>query len=160
MSGEKQYTESEANRFFAIQFNGKTWDLLEKPDRTPEEDELMVYSAHASCRHWLEVGTGAHHQRGEWLIARVYAVLGIGEAALHHANRCLALTEQHADLMADFDWAYAYEGVARANAIAGNRDEALKYVELARKAGQTIADEDSKNIFFGDFDGGEWAGVR
>jgi hypothetical protein len=50
MTEEKSYTESEAQRFFAIHYHGKTWDLLDKPNRT-REDELMVYTAHASCCH-------------------------------------------------------------------------------------------------------------
>jgi len=160
VSEEKTYTEAEAHRFFAIDFNGKTWGLLEKADRTKEDNELMVYTAYASLRHWLEAGTGVNHQRGEWMIARVYTVLGVAEAAVYHANRCLELTEQHADEMEDFDCAYAYEAVARANAIAGNRDEALKYIEKAVKAGKAIADEQSKEIFDGDFKGGDWAGLK
>jgi hypothetical protein len=151
MDEEKRYTETEAQRFFAIQFHGQTWDLLDKSDRTKEEDELMIHTAHASCRHWLAAGTGLHHQRGEWLISRVYAVLGMGDAALRHANRCLELTEEYADLMQDFDRAFAYEGVARANAIAGNREEARKYIGLAAQAGEAIADEEDRRIFMGDF---------
>lgn len=160
MDENKTYTEAEAHRHFAIQFNGMTWDLLDRADRTREEDERMLYSAFASCRHWLEAGTGMHHQRGEWMIARVYSVLGLGEAAVRHANRCLDLTEQHAGEMADFDWAFAYEAVARANAVIGNRDKALEYIALAEKAGQAIADQESKEIFFDDFNGGDWAGLR
>jgi hypothetical protein len=156
----KVYTEAEAQRLFAIQFHGKTWELLEKPDRTRGEDELMVHSAHASCRHWLEVGTGLHHQRGEWLIARVYSVLGMADAALRHAARCLELTETYSDLMVDFDWAFAYESMARANAVAGTREEALKYIALAERAGENIADEQDREIFVGDFNGGNWGGVR
>jgi hypothetical protein len=160
MSEEKTYTEAEAHRFFAIEFNGQTWGLLEKSDRTAEEDALMVHCAHASHRHWVEAGTGVHQQRGEWLIARVYAVLGLGEAALRHAKRCLMLTEAHSDLMADFDWAYAYEGVARANAIAGQKAEALEYIEKAAQAGEAIAGEKDREFFVGDFEGGDWAGLR
>jgi tetratricopeptide (TPR) repeat protein len=160
MSEGRVFTEVEAHRHFAIQYNGKTWGLLEKPDRNQDDDDLMVYAAHTSLAHWREAGTSLHHQRGEWLIARVYAVLGIPEAALYHANRCLALTEEYADLMEDFDRAYAYEGVARANAIAGNREDALKYIDLAVRAGEAIADEQSKETFSGDLDGGEWAGLK
>jgi hypothetical protein len=160
MSEERAYTEAEAHRHFAIQFNGMTWDLLDKAERTKEEDERMLYSAFASCRHWLEAGTGVHHQRGEWMISRVYSVLGLGEAAVRHADRCLELTEEHADEMEDFDKAFAYEAAARANAVAGNRDEALNYIDLAEKAGEAIADEQSKEIFWGDFNGGHWAGLR
>ena len=125
MSEDKHYTEQEAHRAFAVQYHGQTWDLLDQPERSKERDALMIHSAHASCRHWLEVGTGLHHQRGEWLISRVYAVLGQAGPALTHADRCLELTTKHADLMLDFDRAFAYEAVARANAIAGNRDRGV-----------------------------------
>ena len=160
MGEEKAYTEVEAQRFFAIQFNGQTWNLLDNPERTQEEDELMVYSAHASCRHLLEAGTGVNHQRGEWMISRVYSVLGFGEAALRHAKRCLELTEEHADLMEDFDQAFAFESVARAHAVARNQEEALRYIELAQQAGEAIEADESKKIFGSDFDGGDWQGLR
>ena len=160
MTEEKTYTEQEAHRHFAASFNGQVWGLLEKTDRTQDDDELMLLSAYASCRHWLEVGTGAHHQRAEWMIARVYSELGVGEAALRHARRCQELTEQHADLLEDFDQAYAYEALARANAVAGNQAEARKYLGLAEEAGQAIADEESKKFFVGDLNSGDWHGLR
>ena len=100
------------------------------------------------------MGTGAHYQRGEWLISHVYAELGAPMAALHHAQRCQALTEKHRDLLEDFDRAYALEVLARANAIAGNREEALRYREQAEKAGEAIADEESRKYFQGDLAGG------
>ena len=160
MTEDKSYTVAEAHRFFAIQFNGKTWELLEKTERTPEEDELMIHSAHASCHHWLEAGTGVHHQRGEWLIARVYSVLGQAEAALWHANRCLELTQEHGNLMEDFDRAFAYECMARANAVAGNRAEAVRYLELATEAGEAIGSEEDRKLFFGDLRSGDWGDVQ
>jgi hypothetical protein len=160
MSEDTVYTEDEANRFFAIDLNGKTWDLLDKAERTTEEDELMLYSAYASCRHWLEAGTGVHHQRGEWMISRVYAVLGLGEAALRHANRCLELTEQHAEEMEDFDLAFAQEALARAHAVAGDREKALHYCAEAESAGKAIKDKDGKEIFQAELVGGDWCGVR
>ena len=160
MTEKATYTEQEAHRHFAASANGQVWELLEKPDRSKVEDELMLYAAHASCYHWLQAGTGLHHQRAEWMIARVYAELGRGEAALWHANRCQELTEQHADLMEDFDHAYAYEAMARANVVAGNRAEALHYLELAEQAGRAIADEESKKFFVGDLSSGDWHGLR
>ena len=160
MNDEKTYSEAEAHRHFAVQFNGMTWALLDKADRTPEEDELMLHSAFASCRHWLEAGTGVHHQRGEWMISRVYAVLGMGEQAVRHAQRCLELTEQYSGEMEGFDRAYAYEAMARANAVAGNREEALGYIGLAEEAGEAIANDENSAIFLGDFNGGEWRGLR
>lgn len=160
MAEGKTYTEQEAHQHFAARANGQVWGLLEKPDRSKAEDELMVYAAHASCYHWLQAGTGLHHQRAEWMIARVYAELGRGEAALWHAKRCQGLTEQYADLMEDFDRAYALEAMARANAVAGNRAEALEYLELAEQAGQAIVDGESKKFFVGDLSSGDWHGLR
>ena len=160
MSEETLFTESEAHRHFAIKYNGRCWELLEKSDRSREENEILIEAAHASLAHWREAGTGVQHQRGEWMLARTYVVVGIAEAAVYHADRCLALAKEHRDLMEDFDWAYAYEAVARANAIAGNRERANEYLELATRAGKAIADAQSKEIFAGDFDGGDWAGLR
>jgi hypothetical protein len=101
-----------------------------------------------------------NHQRGEWLIARVYTVLGLTEAALRHAARCLELTHKFADLMQDFDWAFAYEGIARANALAGNRQTALEYIQRAETSGQAIQDEEDRKIFLADFNGGNWYGAK
>ena len=160
MSDEDTYTEQEAHRLFARKFNGEVWGLLEKPNRSLLEEKLMVHTAHASCCHWLKVGTGLHHQRAEWLLARVYSELGMGESALRHARRCRELTDEYAELMEDFDRAYALECLGRANAVAGNREEALRYVGLAEKLGAAIKDEESQKIFRGDLDSGNWAGVK
>jgi hypothetical protein len=160
MNEAQTYTLLEAETHFAKTLNGKVWELLEKPDRSKGEDEWMIHAAHASCFHWLNAGTGLHHQRGEWLIARVYTVLGLAEPALRHASRCLQLTEEFAAQMQDFDRAFAYETVARANALAGHRDEARKYIRLADEAGRSIADAEDKSIFLADFNGGNWHGLK
>jgi hypothetical protein len=160
MSDEKTFTEAEAHLRFAKGFNDKIWELLEKPERIPEEDELLVDYTHASLAHWRVAGTEVHLQRGAWMLAHVYTVLGNTALALGHAERCLALTEQHKQHLSDFDFAYAYEGMARAQALAGNETEAQKYIALANEAGVVIQDEEDREMFIGDFNGGEWYGVR
>jgi len=160
MNDAKTPTLEEADLQFAKILNGKVWELLQKTNRLKSENEMMIHAAHASCYHWLKAGTGLHHQRGEWLIAHVYTELELAEPALRHAARCLELTNEFADLMQDFDRAYAFEGVARANALAGKRDKALKYIHLALEAGHAISGEEDKRIFMGDFNGGSWHGVR
>lgn len=160
MAEGNTFTLEEAHQYFAKTLNGKVWELLQKPERSKSDDELMIYAAHASCYHWLIAGTGLHHQRAEWLIAHMYTELGVGDSALRHASRCLELTNEFADLMKDFDWAYAYEGVARANALAGNRDEALKYLRRADELGKAIDDNEDLSIFLSDFNGGNWHGLR
>lgn len=159
MTEERTLTLAEAHKYFAIETNGECWELLGKPDRTPEEDERMLYAAHTSAYHWLDAGTPLHHQRGEWMLAHVYTELGLKSEALRHASRCVALTDQHEALMADFDKAYALMALARAHALAGNREEGAYYYALARAAGEVIANEEDKKYFVGDFTQSNWFGL-
>jgi hypothetical protein len=158
MSEETKYTIEEAHLEFAKKLNGRVWQLLEQAARTLAEDEEMVHAAHASLFHWLHAGKGVHHQRGEWLLARVYTVLGIEVEALRHAARCVELTEVHAVKMSDFD--HAYECLARANALAGKDAESKAYFKLAEEAGMRIAGEEDQAMFMDDLKGGAWYGVR
>jgi tetratricopeptide (TPR) repeat protein len=160
MSATERYTLEEAQIEFAKRTNGQVWKLLEKTDRTPAEDEEMECAAFASLYHWLQSGTQVHHQRGEWLIAHVYTILGEAESALKFANRCLELTEAYKNQMEDFDIAYAYEGMARANALSGNIEAAEKFLGLAESAGEEISDAESKKIFMGDLNSGAWHGIK
>jgi hypothetical protein len=160
MTEKETFTEAEAQLYFAKQFNGKIWELLEKPERTLEEDELLVDYTHASLAHWRVAGTEVHLQRGAWMLAHVYTVLGNQALAVYYAGRCQELTGQYKDKLSDFDFAYAYECMARAQALAGNQAEAKKFIEMADKAGAAIKDEEDRQIFMGDFNGGEWYGAR
>jgi hypothetical protein len=132
---------------FASALNAVTWALLRQPDRSVLDDEKMLYAAFASAYHYLETGTFLEHQRAEWLISRVYAALGNGPEALHHAERCMALTTAHRDQLPDFDKAFALEALARAHAKAGNTDEAAKFRAEAEQAGNAISDEQSRKVF-------------
>jgi hypothetical protein len=160
MTDSRMSTFEDAHPYFAKTLNNKVWGLLRKSDRTTSDDELMVHAAHASCYHWLSAGNGLNQQRGEWLVAHVYTILGFKDSAIRHANRCLELTKEYSDLMMDFDRAYAQECMARAYALAGNRDEAKRYIALAEKEGQGIAREKEKYIFMNDFKGGNWYGAK
>jgi hypothetical protein len=155
---EQKYTEQECHKKFAVELNNLVWNLLGKKDRTPQEDETMINAAHGSCYHWSKVGTAINQQRGDWLISHVYAVLNRPEPALHHAKLCMELTEEKK--FEDFDLAYAYEGIARAFASAGNKSDSEKYIKLAKEAGEKIKNKEDKDIFFGDFEAGPWYEVK
>src|SRR3990170_2975744 len=79
----------EEHRRAAVDLFNFAWTLLDKQDRTADEDDTMVHAAHASRFHWGQVGTQVNLARGEWQVSRVYAVLGRAEPALWHARRCL-----------------------------------------------------------------------
>jgi tetratricopeptide (TPR) repeat protein len=160
MSEDKTYTLDEAQTEFAKKINGEVWEFLEKEDRTQEEDEAMLLATYASYYHWTKVGTIVHHQRGEWMLSRVYTVLGQVEPALHHAQRCLELTEDNSDAMEVFDKGYALEAMARSHALAGKKNQAKEYLEKANAVADEIDDEEDKKWFVGDLKGGQWYGIR
>jgi hypothetical protein len=160
MSDETKFTVEEAHLHFAKKINGKVWELLGQDRRTKAENDEMLYAAHACTYHWLQVGTPVHQQRGEWLISHVYVALGNSLQALIHAESCFELTNAHNGEMKDFDVAYAYEGLARANALAGKVEEAKNWYAMAQRAGKAIVDEEDRDIFMGDFENGNWYDLK
>ena len=160
MTEEKTFTIPQAHYHFAVDFNNQTWELLEKKNRTRIEDVRMLDFAHASLAHWRAVGGPVRHQRGEWLVSRVHAALGEGDHALKHAQLCFQLLEDNKSEMEDFDFAFAYEAIARAYAVNGEKAESMKFFEKAQKAGDVIKNKEDRDIFFAEFNGGEWNGVK
>jgi len=136
--------EPEEHRQLGVDLYNKTWTLMRKSDRTPEDDDEMLHCAHASAYHWLQVGTRAHRARSEWQCSRVYTVLELPEPALRHARRCLELVESAPEQMEDWDLAAAHEALARASATAGDLDGARRHVELGRAALAAIADDEDR----------------
>lgn len=133
---------------FAVGLFNLVWDLLDKPDRSADDDSRMLNAAHASRFHWGEIGTPLEFQRGEWQISRVYSVLKSPEGALRHARRCLEISREHG--IGDFDLAFAYEAMARAHAVASNPGESLGYLQLAEEAGAGIGDSGNRDYFLGE----------
>jgi hypothetical protein len=130
-------------RALAAGLYNQTWTLLGLPSRTIAQDDEMIHTAHASRFHWGEVGLAVNLGRGEWLCSRVYAVLGRAEPALHHARRCVELTEAN-PVREDWDLAAAYEAVARAELVAGDRPAAAGWQARARAALAEIADAEDR----------------
>ena len=138
-------------RALAAGLYNRAWELLETPDRTAEQDDELIHTAHASRYHWGEVGTAVNLARGEWQCARVYATLGRPEAALWHARRCLAILEgPAAGIREDWDLAAAYEALARASAVAGDRDARDGWLAKGREALDGIDDPEDRRLIEGD----------
>ena len=150
MGTPTEVLDNEAQRRLGVDLFNKAWTLMEKSGRTPEDDDELIHCAHASAYHWLHVGTQANRARSEWQCSRVYAILGRAEPALHHAQRCLAICEAAPDALEEWDLPFAYEALARANAVAGNAAETLRYLELGRAGAAAIADEDDRALLDAD----------
>lgn len=136
----------EFHRKFAVDCFNDTWNLIDKTDRTAEEDTRMIHMAHTSRFHWGEIGSPLNFARGDWQISRVYAILGQGKNALTYAKSCLRHCIDND--FGDFDLAFAYEATARAFAILGDEKMTEHNLVLATKAGKIIVKEDDKNYFF------------
>jgi hypothetical protein len=130
------------HRQLGVDLYNDTWRLLE----SREDDDELLHQAHASAYHWLKAPEcePKNRARSEWLCSRVYAVIGRGEPALHHAQRSLEICEAHPDNIEDWDLPFAYEALARANRVAGNDDEARRYEQKARDAGGALADPEDR----------------
>jgi DNA-binding transcriptional MerR regulator len=135
-------------RQLAADLFNHTWTLLETPDRTRMQDDEMLHAAHASRHHWGRIGEPVNFARGEWQCSRVYAVLGRAEPALWHARRCVALCEEHG--IGDFDIAAAWEAVARAQVLAGDRGAAADALERARSLSAVIAEDEDRELIESD----------
>jgi len=144
MDTKAETLDREAHRQLGVDLFNKTWTLMEKEARTPEEDDEMIHCAHASAYHWLHAGTAANRARSEWQCSRMYTVLGRPSPALDHARRCLEICESEPDTMADWDLPFAHEALARAHALAGERSEAERHLARARELAAAVTDEDDR----------------
>ncbi len=140
-SGDGDETGAQAHRAYAVEANNSTWELIDLPVRSPDEDEDMLRRAYAAAYHWERAaGRGPENDaRADWLLAKVHLLVGRPEVALYHARRCRETCDEHG--LGDFDLAYAHEATARALKALGQDDEAAKEWAAA-KAVPVVDDED------------------
>ena len=138
--------DAAAHRRLGVDLFNATWSLLEMADRSAEQTDALIHTAHASRHHWaLAEGSGPENlARGEWLCSRVYAVLGRAEPALWHARRCIEICESNG--IGDWDIAAGYEALARAQLVASDRAAAREWAARARAAAGAIAETDDREV--------------
>lgn len=133
------------HRWYAADCFNRTWELIEKPGRTPADVEEMIHRCHASRWHWGQ-RTDAKPRNlavAAWQLARVYTLSNRLDEAKHYANECLALVERHN--IGPFDLAFAHEALARIAGFAGDTTQRDVHLENARAAAAGVTDaEDLK----------------
>ena len=139
--------DPQIERQLAAQLFNETWRLLDKADRTDEENTQMIHCAHASRFHWQAVGNATNRAVGEWQISRVYCVLGLGESALHHARLCMQQTDANA--LKPFHMAFAHEGLARALTLSDKAAARVHY-QAALDLVEAIEDPEDRNLLQSD----------
>jgi len=139
--------DPDVERKLAAALFNETWRLLDKADRTAEEDTLMVHCAHASRFHWEAIGTASNRAVGEWQISRVYSVVALGESALHHARLCMQYSATNA--FRPFMNAYAHEAMARALSLS-DKVAARVHYQAALDLVPSIEDEEERKLLQSD----------
>ena len=149
--------EPALHRRLGIEAFNATWELLDGRHYTPADVDELLARAYASAYHWSRANDRGpeNDARASWLLSRCHVVLGQGDLALHHADRCLAVVDDAG--LVDFDLGYAHEARARALACLGRLDEAAQEFVAARAV--EVADDEDREIFHGDLDAEPWFGL-
>lgn len=152
MKNKPEFDVDPAHRYFSVECFNKAWELMGKPERTAEEDEEMIRLSLASHWHWTQRKDYAKTNMSiaYWQTSRIYVMLGQADNARRYGQLCLVSSQ--GDDVPPFYLGYAYETLARAELVAGNREEMEEYLSKARQVADTVPDADAKKLLVDDLD--------
>ncbi len=152
MNKKPDFDVDASHRYFSAECFNRAWDLIDKSDRTPQEDEEMIRLSMASTWHWIQRSdyTLKNLCIGYWQTARVYALLRQVDNARRYGELCLEASQ--GEDIPPFYLAYAYEALARAEMLAGDREKMKGYLMAARQVAERISDADAKAQLLGDLE--------
>lgn len=148
MKMEPDFNVATAHRYFASHcFNG-AWGLLDKPDRTTEEDQQMVALSYASLYHWSNRSDCDNQTLsiGYWQLSRIHAILGNATEAVRHAQICFSYSKE----LSPFYLGYAHEALARAHRLAGKNAIATEHLNTAHELAVLIEDNSEREALLAD----------
>jgi hypothetical protein len=123
-----------------------TLKLQAQAKLTREEESQMITAAQACVFIWARSGTPLQVARAHWMASRAFCKLEDAKFALLHAQMCDFYTKQARDRR-DFDEAFAMESLARAAALKGDIENALRLKKEAKAIGLKIRDPQDKLNF-------------
>lgn len=152
MSDMPMFDPQAAHRHFSTECFNKAWDLIDKPDRTPTDNEEMLRLGMTSLWHWMQRQdcTPTTLSAGYWQVSRINALLGRAADARRYGELCLEISQQEG--VEPFYLAYAYEALARAALVAGERSEMQLHLTSARQTAEQVTDIEAKAMLLTDLD--------
>lgn len=137
-----------AHRYFSAHCFNRAWDLIDKKDRTPAEDCLMVSLNQASIFHWSQRAdeTDKNRSIGYWQASRIQALLGNALEAHRFGEICL--TFSHA--LEPFYLGYAYEALARAAKLVDDTGGFNLYMAAATKQAAAVPRQQDRTLLEAD----------
>jgi hypothetical protein len=146
---DEPFLDQQTQRALAVRLYNRTWDLLDLGDRrTDAQTHEMIDCAHASNWHWAQIGGLEQAVVGAWMISRVHASAGDGDAAVRYAQRAFTLLHS-GDGLPDWLEASVQEGLARAHLAEGDRDAAEFAAHAASDALEHVAESDDRTLIAG-----------
>ena len=139
-----------AHHYFAASCFNKAWELIEKPDRTPADDEEMVRLSQASIYHWTqrEDFKQSNLSIGYWQASRIHAILGRGDEGRRYGQLCLQSSPEEEPFLR----AYAYEALSRAERVAGNLAVSSEHRDEAMRIVNAVEDEEDRKALLADLE--------
>ena len=150
MADPPQFDLAAAHKYFAAYCFNSAWPLIEKSERSPEEELGLVALGHASLWHWMHRSdcTDKNLSVGHWLLSRIYATLRDAVPARRYAESCLAISQRSE--LDPFYLAFAYEGIARAASIAEDWATVANALQQARSLSERIEDSENRTLLLND----------
>lgn len=151
MNKKPDFDLEAAHRYFSAHCFNSAWDLIDKTGRTPAEDERMVQLNQASLWHWSQRADCSDQNLsvGYWQAARIRTLLGQAD----EARRCAQLSLQYSEKLEPFYKGYAYEALARAEQVAGDREKARELAAEAHRLAEQVSDAEEKKLLLDDLAG-------
>lgn len=148
MNKKPDFDLAAAHKYFSAECFNRAWDLIDKKKRTPEEDEQMLRLSLASTWHWSqrEDCTQTNMAVGYWQTSRIYALLAQPDYARRYGQMSLEACSEDQP----FFLAYAYEALARAESLAGDKQKMSEYMEKARELAEKVPESDDKKLILDD----------
>jgi hypothetical protein len=150
MTESPEFELEAAHRHFSVLCFNEAWALLERPQRTPEEDEAMLRLSLASLWHWTQRPDyePTNLSIGYWHTSRVCAALDRADEARRYARLCVDVSRTP-DVPLVF-LGYAYEVLARAESVAGNHTQRDEYLSVARRTAGALPDSSEREQLLAD----------
>src|SRR5437899_11662568 len=140
---DMSHTDQEFHRKVAAECFNRTWDYIKQKNSSLDDDQMMLNLAHASRYHWSLIGKPWNFTAGDWQISRVYAALNQSDLAVGFAKKAREISK---NLNLSEGLIFAYDGMARAHAVAREYPLAREFVSKAREQLRVVSldDEDRK----------------
>ena len=150
MADQPEFDVVAAHRHFSTQCYNDAFDLSDKRDRDSDDDARMLHLSMASLWHWSQRAdcTPTNLSIGYWQVARIYALLGQVDNARRYGLSCAEVSRTEG--VEPFYLGFAYEALARAEAVAGDSAKRDGYLREAYAITERITNEEYKQMLVND----------